>query len=328
MEAAPPFVVIFPTGSLKPPTPDPGNGSAHPPGKKEAANVSPEPDPTAPGPASSPALVRAIQHLLRPLVGLLLARQLTFRFVSELLKGVYIEMADRDFSIGGKRQTTSRLSLLTGIHRKDVKRLREADSPGYITPPTVSLGSRLIGQWTSAAEFTDQSGNARALRRLPDTPDEPSFERLVASVSKDIRARSVLDEWRRLGVIEVSDDGWVRLVTEAFVPVKGFDEKAHYFGRNLHDHMEAGVRNLQGQAPPSLERSVHYTKLSEASVQELRGLTEELGMQTLQSVNRRAQELQAQDAGKTGSRFRMNFGMYFLCAGDDENEDADDPTQH
>ena len=286
-----------------------------------------EPDPTAPGPASSPALVRALQHLLRPLVRLLLARQLTFRFVSELLKGVYVEMADRDFSIGKKRQTTSRLSLLTGIHRKDVKRLREAKSPGYITPPTVSLGSRLVGQWTSEGEFTDQAGNAKPLRRLPDTPGEPSFEQLVASVSKDIRARSVLDEWRRLGVIELSDDGWVRLVTEAFVPVKGFDEKAHYFGRNLHDHMEAGARNLQGETPPSLERSVHYTKLSEASVQELRGLTEELGMQTLQAVNRRAQELQAQDAGKTGSRFRMNFGMYFLRAGDDENEDAEDPAQ-
>ena len=51
---------------------------------------------TEPGPGASPALVLALRRLLRPLVRLLLARQLTFRFVSELLKGVYVEIADPD----------------------------------------------------------------------------------------------------------------------------------------------------------------------------------------------------------------------------------------
>jgi hypothetical protein len=274
-----------------------------------------------------PALVRAIQHLLRPLVRLLLARQLPFRFVSEVLKGVYVEMAEQEFGLEGKRQTTSRLSLLTGIHRKDVKRLRSQGAPSYATPPTVSLGARLVAQWTTAAEFTDESGNARPLRRLPDSPEDPSFDQLVASVSKDIRARSVLDEWNRIGIAELSPDGWVRLRVDAFVPAKGFDEKAHYFGRNLHDHMEAGVRNLQGDDPPALERSVHYSQLSNESVEELRQLAEELGMQSLQTINRRAQELKKQDTRKSGSRFRMNFGIYFLRAGDEKSNDEKDEVQ-
>ncbi len=289
--------------------------------------MSVESDPNSPGPTAPAALVRAVQHLLRPLVRLLLARQLPFRFVTELLKGVYVEMADQEFELEGKRQTTSRLSLLTGIHRKDVKRLRAQDAPGYVTPPTVSLGARLVAQWTSGEEFTDADGAARPLRRLPDLPDEPSFEQLVASVSKDIRARSVLDEWNRLGVVELSADGWVQLRVDAFVPAKGFDEKAHYFGRNLHDHMEAGVRNLQGEEPPSLERSVHYTQLSDASIEELSSLAEKLGMQALQSLNRRAQELKRQDARQSGPRFRMNFGIYFLRAGDDKDTDEEDAAQ-
>ena len=286
--------------------------------------VSSESTPSTPVPTASPALVRAVQHLLRPLVRLLLAHQLTFRFISELLKTVYVEMANKEFAIQGKRQTTSRLSLLTGIHRKDVKRLLEADFPGYVPPPTVSLGARLVARWISASEFLDKEGHARPLRRLSDSPDAPSFEQLVASVSKDIRARSVLDEWSRLGVVEVDEDGWIRLIVDAFVPVKGFEEKAHYFGRNLHDHIEVGVNNLQSQAAPTLERSVHYRELSEASIEELSDLGEELGMQTLRALNRRAQELQNLDVRKTGPRFRMNFGMYFLHARDEGAKDAGD----
>ncbi|MFP8873750.1 MAG: DUF6502 family protein, partial [Myxococcota bacterium] len=192
---------------------------------------------------------------------------------------------------------------------------------------TVSLGARLVARWTSAEDFVDEDGHARQLRRLPDSPDAPSFEQLVASVSKDIRARSVLDEWRRLGVVEVDDDGWVRLVVDAFVPAKGFDEKAHYFGRNLHDHMEVGVHNLQGEGAPSLERSVHYTELSESSIDELADLAGELGMQTLQTLNRRARELQGLDARKAGTRFRMNFGIYFLRAKGEDANDAEDADQ-
>ena len=72
----------------------------------------------------APALVRALRRLLRPLVRLLLAKQVTYPFLANLLKAVYVEVAEREFAIAGKSQTTSRLSLLTGIHRKDAERLR------------------------------------------------------------------------------------------------------------------------------------------------------------------------------------------------------------
>lgn len=49
-------------------------------------------------------------------------------------------------------------------------------------------------------------------------------------MSKDIRARSVLDEWLRLGIAHLDDQDRVRLNAEAFVPARGFEEKAFYFG--------------------------------------------------------------------------------------------------
>ena len=72
-------------------------------------------------PASS--LVAALIRLLRPLVKLLLYHGITYPFLADLLKSVYVEVADREFPVEGKKQTDSRVSLLTGVHRKDVKGL-------------------------------------------------------------------------------------------------------------------------------------------------------------------------------------------------------------
>ena len=269
--------------------------------------------------APSRALVQALRRLLQPLVRLLLAHRITHRYFSELLKSVYVETAKHELEREGRRQTDSALSLLTGVHRKDVKRLREEADVDYTPPASVSLGARLVLRWTTDPTFLDPGGRPLPLTRLPSEADEPSLDDLVEAVSKDIRARAVLEEWQRLGVAEVREDGRVHLVTEAFVPARGFDEKAHFFGRNLHDHMAAAAHNLGGEEPPMLERSVHYGQLSEESVAELNALGEKLGMETLQKLNRRAQALQRKDEGRTGPRHRVNMGMYLLRARDDED---------
>ena len=65
-----------------------------------------------------------MRRLLRPLVRLLIERSIPLPFVTELLRGLYVEVAVKEFPVEGKRQTDSRVNLLTGVHRKDVKRLR------------------------------------------------------------------------------------------------------------------------------------------------------------------------------------------------------------
>ena len=69
-------------------------------------------------------LVNAIRKLLRPLVRLMLTFQITYPFVINLLKAIYVEVAEEEFKVAGKRPSDSRINLLTGVHRKDVKRLR------------------------------------------------------------------------------------------------------------------------------------------------------------------------------------------------------------
>jgi hypothetical protein len=267
--------------------------------------------------------VRGLRRLLRPLVRLLLRHQVTYPHLANLLKSVYVELADQDFGIPGKPQTISRTSLLTGIHRKDVKRLREEPPDDDSAPATVSLGAQLVLRWTAAPEYRGVDGRPLALPRLSGD-DGPSFDSLVASVSKDIRPRAVLDEWLRLGIATLDAQDRVSLVVDAFVPESGFDAKAYYFGRNLHDHIAAAAHNLSGDGPPLLERSVYYGGLTPEAVDELATLSERTGMEALQAVNRRALALQEQAKGRSDADRRLNFGVYFFRARVEDPGDGPD----
>lgn len=286
----------------------------------------PESDSRTTNPPNQAALTPAVARILRPLVGLLLEHGLTFQWLTGLLKPVFVDVAQREFPLPDKRQTDSRITLLTGVHRKDVRRLREAsDTEDEEPPASVYLGAYLVAVWTSDERYLDDRGRPRVLSRLP-RDNEASFEDLVRGVSKDIRPRAVLDEWLRLGAVEVDDDDRVRLKTEAFIPSKGFEEKLYYLGRNVHDHLAAARHNVQGGEPPMLERSVYYENLSPESVRELEELAHREGMKTLQVLNRRARELQGRDKRKRKARRgaaaagdRINFGLYFYH----ESEDSD-----
>ncbi|TAJ80965.1 MAG: hypothetical protein EPO42_03275 [Gallionellaceae bacterium] len=259
-------------------------------------------------------LVAALRRLLRPLIKLLLVNGITYPFLSNLLKSLYVEIAREEFLLNGKAQTDSRISLLSGVHRKDVKRLGEESLQEQSIPPSISLGAKLVALWTSNELYLDENGRHIPLPRQASEGGAKSFEGLVSSVSKDIRSRVILDEWLRIGVAHVDGEDRVCLNTDAFIPENGYDEKAYYFGQNLHDHIAAGAHNLLGQKPPFLDRSVYYNKLTPESVAELAELSKKLGMQALVAVNKRAGALQQRDAEKTGADQRINFGVYYFDA--------------
>jgi hypothetical protein len=260
---------------------------------------------------ASPALVLALKRLLRPLVRLLLAKGITYPYLSGLLKTIYVDVAAHDFPLKGKRQTDSRLSLLTGVHRKDVHRFMNEPRDTGAAPHNISFGARLVARWCGEADYLDESGEPRPLPRqqLPD--GGLSFERLVADESKDIRSRAVLDEWLRLGLVAVDELDRVSLRTGAFVPEEGFEEKAYFLGRNVRDHLAAATHNVLNEKPPFLERSVYSDGLNEAATAELAALSERLGMNALRAINRRARELRkTSTVGQPVQR--MTFGIYFF----------------
>src|SRR5262249_30336353 len=137
-----------------------------------------------------------------------------------------------------------------------------------------------------------------------------------------IRPRVLLDEWQRLGIVHVDEHDRVCLDVQGFVPARGSDEMAYFFGRNLHDHTAAAVSNMLGAAEPFFERGVNYGRLSAASVEDLAERARHGGTELLRGLNTRAAELQARDAGGADASQRINVGVYLF-----HDEPADEPEE-
>lgn len=259
-------------------------------------------------------VLTAMQRVLKPLVRLALAQGVNYQMLLETLKIVFVQVAEEDFKLAKREQTDSRISLLTGLHRKDVHRLRDQPDNSQNQHSLVTLGSQLVGLWVSNADFIDSTGNPKPLPRLASVGGELSFDRLVASVSKDIRARPVLDEWLRVGVVHINDDDCVCLNTAAFVPSEDFDSKLFFFQQNIHDHIAATTHNLMNITPPMLERCVYYDGLTVEAINELKLMSESQGMVALKAVNARAIELQAMALTSSAANQRFTFALYFYHA--------------
>jgi len=257
-------------------------------------------------------VLSAIHRVLSPLVRVMLAHGITLPMAIELLKRVFVEVAERDFRLEGKASTDSRISLVTGVHRKDVKRLRELPDLADNLPPKISLSAQIVATWITDPRWLDESGSPLALARLAKQGGEKSFETLVSSINQDIRPRSVLDEWVRLGVVQIDQDDNVKLATDAFVPKEGFEEKLAYYGHNLGDHAMAAADNVLGIGQPWFERSVHHDMLTEAQIEELRQQASKLGMQMLTRLHGQAEKAHGEPATTApGTGKRFTCGIYF-----------------
>ncbi len=276
-------------------------------------------------PADATKLQGALARLLRPLVRLFIRRGLTFPVIAALLRELYVNVAEHEFALPGKAQTDSRVSLLTGIHRKEISRLRGAGAPVTTVPAGLSRTSRIMARWLADPTFADRGGGPAALPRLAGA-GIASFEALVAAVTRDVRPRAVLDEWLDRKLVRLDDDDRVTLCQQAFVPRGGDEQQLYYFGRNLHDHIAAAVSNISEDAPRFLERAVHYDGLSADLAAALEGRARALAMEVLQQANREAHAACETDAG---GAWRWNFGIYIYAepaatppAGDDAGEPA------
>jgi Family of unknown function (DUF6502) len=136
-----------------------------------------------------PQVIAAISYIFRPLVRLLLSDGISFQVCCDLVKSACVKVAEAEFKLDAKSQTDSRVSLLTGIHRREVNRLRNERPSEIALPQHASMSALLLSIWSGHAEYLDEQGSPIPLARLANKGGERSFESLVQSVSKDFRAR-------------------------------------------------------------------------------------------------------------------------------------------
>jgi hypothetical protein len=258
-------------------------------------------------------LIPLIRRLLRPLVRLLILAGVSFPRLAEVLRQLYVDVASHDLLLDPKARTDSRISMLTGVHRKELRRLRTLSPAELEVPAGVALGAEIIGRWLGAAPWTDADGKPRPLPRSA-APGEPSFDGLVETVTKDVRPRTVLEAWLSQGLVTVRSDGWIALEDDAFLPKPGQSEQLFYFARNLHDHIAAAVANITAAGPaPYVDRSVHYDGLSPQASRQLQAFARSAAQRVLVQINREALRLVDQDSAEEGATERVNAGIFIFA---------------
>ncbi|MBX3637280.1 MAG: hypothetical protein KF683_18080 [Rubrivivax sp.] len=258
-----------------------------------------------------------VLRVLRPLVGLLLRHGVTYTALAAALKPVFVAAARDELQRQGMASTDSALTLLSGVHRRDVRALRQAPPAPDAPPQPLGLASEVVARWLADPLFVDADGQPRVLPRgQPGDPD--GFDALVAAVSSDVRARAVLDELLRLGVVHEVEGG-VRLDPGGFAPQQGFEEMSWLFADNLHDHAAAAVANLQGDGR-FLEQAVFVDHITEASAAALQREAVQVWRQAMRRVLAAAQlrfDADAAQAAPAQRSQRARFGVYFFSGADE-----------
>ena len=238
---------------------------------------------------------------------LAVARGVPFAQVEALLKEAFVQAAGSAHPEVLAHRKVSRISTVTGIHRREVARLTQAET-APVSPPR-SLASEVFAHWMSDRQYRRRDGKPRSLPRLGPMP---SFETLAQAVTRDVHQRSLLQELLRLGLAELdAKRDTVRLLRDAFVPSGDGARMLGFLGANVGDHLNAAVDNVLGGGARHFEQAIFADGLSEAS---LAGVREAISAQWRAMLAALVPDLEARiahDASDANSATRrVRIGLY------------------
>ena len=275
-----------------------------------------------PQPMSESPMAQALA-IVAPLVTWLIRSGVGHNELAAALKPVFLAQAQEELARQQQKPTDSALSLLSGLHRKDVRALRESAAG---TLDQVRAEGAAWGKPSAANQVaTRWLGGGNWPEELPMQGEEGSFEALSRSVSKDVHPRAVLQELVRLGMVR-EDQGRVRLLREALVPEPRQREAWELFAGSAADHLQAGVHNLSaGTSQKFLEQSVFADGLSPESIQQLHQLANTLWAQVLHQVVEAATPLCERDAQHPEPQ-RFRLGLFSFSAPDIDKPGQGSPS--
>ena len=274
------------------------------------------------------SLTRGIINMLLPIARVLLHFDISHSEFIELSKRAYVKVAYRYFTIPKRKQTYSRVSVITGIPRKEVVRIRETNwEAPPVTKGPLNRATQVIAGWVRESEYQDTTGHPIA---LPLRGELLSFESLVEQYSGDITARAILDELLRVGAVEKVDKNTVRLTNQGYVPRAGETEKFEMLSNHFADLMSTGVHNIT--APPKdarFQRQVAYSDIPQSIVDEFEQYSYEKSLELLIDFDRwLAQKKKTLPIQTDEELQRVGVGVYFFKHKNEQGENSEIPNKN
>jgi hypothetical protein len=163
------------------------------------------------------AIIQTCRTLLRPIASLLLKCGMTWREFSIISKAIFVDVASEEYGIKGRQTNISRMSILTGISRKEVRRQRELldSAPEIDLPNKTTDATRLLSGWHQDKNFLDQNGKPRVL----SLQGEASFSELCHRYGGNVPATAMLKELKRVNAVAENSTGTLTVLRRYYMPV-------------------------------------------------------------------------------------------------------------
>jgi hypothetical protein len=237
------------------------------------------------GKSTREALTATVARILRPLVRILLKNGISYRTFADIARSQFVEIAQKEFGVAGRKQSVSRIAVITGLTRKEVSRLLKFSVPSdRRASDRYNRASRVVAGWRRDPDFLNSKGKPDILtvKGLGKT-----FQQLVTRYSGDVPYRAVLDELRLAGVVACPDENRVKLVKQAYLPQGDEAMKLHILGIDtgyLIDTISHNLRAVESEA--FLQRKVLYDNLPDEVLQDLRSLSSKSAQALLEKLDK------------------------------------------
>jgi hypothetical protein len=253
-------------------------------------------------------LLDAARRILYPLVRILLRNGVPSDALTELVRKTYVDVAENEFTMDGKRQTTARISVITGLNRKEVARLRGAAPLSDDDQRRWNRAATVLGAWLRDDAFHDRKGDPLD---LPFEGPDLSFAQLCKKHSGDMQPRAIADELLRVGAIE-QVDGRLRMTTRGYVPAGDPESVAEILGIDTAELIETIDHNMSADPDDKLlQLKVLSTNVPAEHVAEFNAYSRRLSRPILEELNR---WLAARDLNRDWSgddeRVVLGLGVY------------------
>ncbi|MEM1174239.1 MAG: DUF6502 family protein [Pseudomonadota bacterium] len=194
-------------------------------------------------------LGKALSLMLKPLVRLLISQGVTHAEFSDISKEVYVETAIRNFE-EGSNLNKSKIAILTGLTRKDVKNVIDKTLGMNPGPKKSSRPERVLTGWYTDPKYTGPYGIPLELPYESDVGDGKSFVGLVREYSGDMAPRQMLNELVSAGsVVEV--EGRFKVVRRDYIHSTLSPEFIERLGEVGYRVMSTAAKNIDKQVEGS-----------------------------------------------------------------------------
>jgi len=255
------------------------------------------------------ALSVAVLRLLRPLVRLLIRHGMALGEFAELARKAYVEEGFAEIAASGKRPTVSSVSALTGLTRKETKRLRESDVIGDDTATNrYSRAIRVVSGWLTDPLFQNESGEPAI---VPFEGGEGSFANLVKQYSGDIPPAAMLSVLESSNTLRAVDKG-VELLTRAYVPSDTPIDKINILGSDVAELTAAIGHNIDA-GPQALwfQRKVSNVRVPQQVLPIFRELSNRKSQELLEEYHAWLSANELSDS-ELGSPWYVAVGIYYV----------------